>query len=316
MSICGFSFGKDLIRLGYPIAESIRSALPICDRFVVAVGRSEDDTRDLVASIDPKVEIVDTEWSGNQVDGTVLAEEANKALAAAQATGCTWGLYLQADEVVHENDLGKIQSACERWAGHDDVKALLFEYLHFVLDYCTTDPWMYHKASRIVRLDGSCDIVGDACGPALRDYTGRVGNRDGYLDKNFMGSHVRWARIVAGSPGEWLDPIPGGAVPHIDRSPASIFHYGWVKTRDQLDAKFEMVRKLWWGTLDGDERQRREDSKFGRFFDRYPALKNYAGSHPAVMADRVAAHPRYRRFRNRWLSPRFYGEVLRHGFHG
>ena len=150
---------------------------------------------------------------------------------------------------------------------------------------------MYHKASRIVRLDDSCRIVGDACGPALKNYTGKVGNGDGYLDKNFLGTHVRAAD-------------------------ARIFHYGWVKTRDQLETKFEMVRELWWGTLNEDERRRREDSKFGRFIARYPLLKNYAGTHPAVMADRIAKHLPYRPRRNRWLTPRFYAEILRHGFHG
>ncbi len=300
MGICGFSFGKDLVRLDYPVAESVRSVLPICDRFVFAVGKSDDGTRERVASIDPKVQIIDTEWSSNRVDGTVLSEEANKALAAAEATGCDWGFYIQADEVVHEDDLPPIRSACEHWPDHAEVKALLFRYLHFVLDYQTTDPWMYHKASRIVRLDGSCRIVGDACGPALKHYTGNQANRDGYLDKNFLGTHVRWANT------------PGSA----SGAPARIFHYGWVKTREQLETKFDMVRQLWWGTLDEEERRRREQSKFGRFLGRYPILKNYTGSHPAVMADRIANHPKYQPKRNRWLNPRFYAEVLRHGFHG
>ena len=53
-SICGFSFGKDLIRLDYPAVEAVRSVLPLCDRFVFVVGRSDDDTRELVQSIDPQ----------------------------------------------------------------------------------------------------------------------------------------------------------------------------------------------------------------------------------------------------------------------
>jgi len=299
-SICGFSFGKNLIKLDYPVVEAVRSVLPICDRFVFVVGRSEDDTRDLVASIDPKVEIIDSVWPDVKVDGTVLSLEANKALRAAEATGCDWGFYIQADEVVHEDDLPKVTGACERWADEPRVKALLFRYLHFVLDYRTTDPWMYHKASRLVRLDSSCDIFGDACGPGLKHPSPQVLKiNDGYLDKKHLGTHVRWAASNAG----------GG-------QPARIFHYGWVKTREQLETKFDMVRDLWWGTLDPEERKRRENNKFGRFIDRYPLLKNFRGSHPAVMADRIADHPPYQPKRNRWLHPRFYAEVLRHGFHG
>ncbi len=301
-TVCGFSFGRNLTKLNYPVEASVRSVLPLCDRFVFVVGDSQDDTRDRVASIDPKVEIIDSTWPDVKVDGTVLAIEANKAMAAAQATGCTWGFYIQADEVVHEHDLPAVRAAADHWAGDPRVKALLFRYLHFVLDYRTLDPWMYHKASRVVRLDGSCHIVGDACGPAIRDYRGRVNRDNGYLDKHHLGGHVRWA----------CDPT----APFRRRQRARIFHYGWVKTRQELDAKFEMVERLWWGTLDEHEKQRRKGHKFGSFLDRYPILKNYAGSHPAVMADRVASHRPYQPRRNRWLHPRFYLHVARHGFHG
>ncbi len=275
------------------------SVLGLCDRFVFALGDSDDDTRQRVAKISPKIEIVDTVWPDVQVDGAVLGIEANKALAAAQATGCTWGFYIQADEVVHQDDHAAIQAAMDHWVDHPTVKALLFRYLHFVLDYQTTDPWMYHKASRVVRLDGSCQIFGDACGPGLRDYRGPI--NDGYLDKQHLGHHVRWARDPAGGWGA---------------RKARIFHYGWVKTRQELDEKFQMVEKLWWGTLDPAELQRRKGNKFGRFIDRYPILKNFTATHPALMGPRIQSHPPYAAKRNRWLNPRFYAEVIRHGFHG
>lgn len=293
-SICGFGFGKDLVKLDFPVVESVRSILPVCDEFVFVVGRSDDGTRELVGSIDPKVKIVESVWPEVKIDGTVLAIEANKALAAARATGCRWGFYIQADEVVHEDDLSMIRASCDRWAEVERVKALLFWYHHFVLDYRTIDPWMYHKASRMVRLDESCRIVGDACGPGLVDYKG--GKNDGYLDKNHLGDYVQWA----GSRSR----------------PARIFHYGWVKTREQFDAKLRMHEDLWFGSLTPQQRQARMQSKFGRFLDRYPMLKNFTGTHPAVMADRIAQHPPYQPRRNRWLNPKFYREVMQHGFHG
>ncbi len=292
-SICGFSFGKDLVKLDFPVVESVRSVLPICDRFVFVVGRSDDGTRQRVASIDPKVQIIDSQWPDVKVDGTVLAIEANKALAAATATGCDWGFYIQADEVVHEHDLPIVNASCARWAGEARVKALQFWYHHFVLDYRTVDPWMYHKACRAIRLDGSCEIVGDACGPGLKDYTGPG---KPYLDKNHLGEAVQWAGTKS--------------------RPARIFHYGWVKTREQFDDKLKMHEDLWFGSLTPEQRKARMQSKFGRFLKRYPMLKNFDGSHPAVMADRIAKHPPYKHRRNRWLNPAFYAEVLRHGFHG
>ena len=277
-----------------------------------AVGRSDDDTRDRVAAIDTssmnggrggEIEILDTEWPDVQVDGTVLSIEANKAMAAAEQiakeAGCTWGFYIQADEVIHEDDLPIVAEAMKRWADDSEVKALLFRYLHFVLDYETTDPWMYHKASRIVRLDDSCTIFGDACGPGLKEPSADVLKiNDGYMDKRLLGKHVQWAKRSSGGPA------------------ARVFHYGWVKTRDQLDAKFEMVDKLWWGTLSEEEKQRRKNNKFGRFMERYPFLKKYYGSHPKYMRELIAQHPPYAKVPSRWLNPRFWAEVFRHGFHG
>jgi len=304
-TICGFSFGRDLTKLSYPVEAAVRSVLPICDRFVFAVGESEDDTRDRVASIEPVrnrrgaevgVEIIDTRWPEVAEGGKVLAIEANKALDAAEATGCTWGFYIQADEAVHEQDLPAIEAAARQWVADAQVKALMFRYLHFILDYRTVDPWMYHKASRVVRLDGSCRIVGDACGPSLREYDGPSRN-GGYLDKHLLGRHVQWAR------GD-------------GRKAARIFHYGWVKTRRELEEKMGMVRRLWWGSLAEQEAEGRRDQKLQRLIDRYPVLRKFRGSHPAVMADRIERQERFGPVVNRWMNPRFYREVLAHGFHG
>ena len=320
--VCGFGFGRNLTKLAYPVEAVVMSVLPLCDRFVFAVGRSEDDTRRRIERIDTaamnrgqggRIDILDTDWPDVQVDGTVLSIEANKAMAAAEQIATrevdgrpAWGFYIQADEVIHEDDLPIIDAAMRYWAEDEQTKALLFWYHHFVLDYETTDPWMYHKASRIVRLDGRSRIFGDACGPGFKDPPADVlAINDGYFDKRLLGKHVRWAKDPAGK-------IRGG-------KPARVFHYGWVKTRDQLDTKFEMVDQLWWGTLSPEEKERRKNNKFGRFMDRYPILKKYRGrgkTHPKYMAERIAAHPPYANVPNRWLNPRFYAEVLRHGFHG
>ena len=50
---------------------------------IVAVGNSEDGTRDLVASIDPKIKILDTVWDDHlREEGRVLAVETDKAFQA------------------------------------------------------------------------------------------------------------------------------------------------------------------------------------------------------------------------------------------
>ena len=42
--ISGFTFIRNGVELGYPFIESIQSILPIVDEFVIAVGKSSDDT--------------------------------------------------------------------------------------------------------------------------------------------------------------------------------------------------------------------------------------------------------------------------------
>ena len=54
MKITGFSFIKNAIKYQYPIVEALQSILPLCDEVIVAVGDSDDGTRELVASIDQK----------------------------------------------------------------------------------------------------------------------------------------------------------------------------------------------------------------------------------------------------------------------
>ena len=44
MKISAFTFLRNAQRLQFPFVESIRSALPLVDEFVVALGPCDDDT--------------------------------------------------------------------------------------------------------------------------------------------------------------------------------------------------------------------------------------------------------------------------------
>ena len=77
MRVSGFTFVRNGTMLGYPFVESICSALPICDEFVVAVGAGEDDTPDRIQAIgDPKIRILKTRWNeGITAKGYVYAQQ-------------------------------------------------------------------------------------------------------------------------------------------------------------------------------------------------------------------------------------------------
>jgi hypothetical protein len=84
--ISGFSFVRNGDKLGYPVAESIRSILPICDEFIIAVGKGDsgDSTRSLITAInDPKIKIIDTAWENFEGSkGRIYSQQTNIALAA------------------------------------------------------------------------------------------------------------------------------------------------------------------------------------------------------------------------------------------
>ncbi len=50
VKISGFTIVRNAIKLDFPVEASIRSILPVCDEVVVNVGRSEDETLELVRS--------------------------------------------------------------------------------------------------------------------------------------------------------------------------------------------------------------------------------------------------------------------------
>ena len=56
MTVSGFTCCRNAVKYDYPLVESIKSALPLCDEFIVNVGRCEDGTLELVQSIELPVD--------------------------------------------------------------------------------------------------------------------------------------------------------------------------------------------------------------------------------------------------------------------
>ena len=279
MKVSGFTFIRNAIKYDFPVVEAIQSALPIVDEFVVNVGKSEDDTLGLIRSIpSAKVRIVETVWDDNlRRDGEVFGLQQDVALS--HCTG-DWALLVQADEVLHEDDYPIIQKAMRIYLSQPEVMGLIFRMLHFKGDYWSVDPWMYHKATRVVRNDGKIRSTKDCC-----DF------------------------VVEGSKG-MIKASPCGRLTN-----ARMFHYGWVKDPEVLKQKlqYQISRH------DGDRLSSDEIDLQAALRSEYPnydILKEYRGTHPAVMQKRLKSARRLRPRRSRWLNARFYQEVWRHGFKG
>lgn len=167
MRVIGFSFIRNAEKYQYPISEALRSILPLCDEIVVAVGRSDDNTRHLVSSVDPqKIRIIDTIWDDSlRTGGSVLAMETQKAF---KATGkdADWCFYIQGDEIVHEDGYGEIMDAMHKWKDDKGVDGFLFNYRHFYgsFDYIGLSSKWYRKEIRIIRNDKSIYSYRDAQG--------------------------------------------------------------------------------------------------------------------------------------------------------
>jgi len=206
MQVSGFTFIRNAQKFDYPIEEAIQSILPLCDEMVVAVGNSEDNTREMVAALGPKIKIIDTVWDDNlREGGRVLAEETNKALDAVSPNS-DWAIYIQGDEVMHEKYLPAIREAMERWKDHPEVEGLLFNYLHFFgsYEYVANARNWYRAEVRVVRPDD-----------AIRSFRDAQGFRKN--DKKL-----------------WVKPVN-----------ATMHHYGWVKDPRQQQAKQQEFNKLW-----------------------------------------------------------------------
>ncbi len=163
MFVSGFTIVRNAVRYDYPVFESIRSLLPLVDEMVVAVGDSDDGTRECVLSInDPKLRIIDTAWDeALRRGGTILAQQTDIALAACRGD---WCFYLQADEVLHEASYPRLQRAMQSNLNRRSVEGLSFRYHHFRADYGIRDPLPYRRQVRIVRPGIGIHSFGDACG--------------------------------------------------------------------------------------------------------------------------------------------------------
>jgi hypothetical protein len=213
MKVSGFTFLRNGQKLGYPFVESIRSILPIVDEFVIALGPCEDDTEKRVREIgDPKIRIIPTQWnerirSDYSVKGFVYGQQ--KSIALFNCTG-DWAFYLEADEVLHENDLPKIRGAMEKHLGDERVEALAFDYLHFYGNKNTIawSPGWYRSEVRIIR-----NTI-----PAWSSES---------LFFNVVVSHKKSRQ------------------PRATHTGATIFHYGWARSEAQMNLKSASVLKFW-----------------------------------------------------------------------
>jgi hypothetical protein len=247
MKVSGFAIARNVVQADYPLKEAILSILPLCDEIVIAVGKSQDNTRAYIESFNiPQLRIIDTVWNDNiREGGAVLADETNKAIAEVSKDS-DWLIYIQADECIHEDDLPKIRKAMEDNLEKKHVDGLLFDYLHFYGTYeflGDSRRWYKHEI-RIIRNNLGIKSWKDAQGFRKKDD----------------------AKIaVANANGR-------------------IFHYGWVKHPKQQQIKQMQFHRLW---HDDAYMQKNVNISDEFDYSNIDSLIPFEQTHPAVMKNRV-----------------------------
>ncbi len=248
MKVCGFTFIRNAVKFDFPVVEAITSVLPLCDYFVAAVGKSADQTRQLIESIVPgKIKVIDTVWDETKKQGgQVYAHETNKAFDAVPEE-FDWCFYIQGDEVLHEKYLPLVKQAMLENLNRKNVDGLLFDFKHFYgsYDYVGDCRHWYQKEIRVIRNDKN-----------IRSYKDAQGFR---------------------KLGEKLQVVP---------VEAEIYHYGWVRHPVYMQQKLDAVKAFYGGISEEEAREKTLAREFD-YKAEYDALARFEGSHPLVMQKRI-----------------------------
>ena len=249
MKVSGFAIARNVVKADYPIGEALNSIAPLCDEIVVAVGNSDDNTRDYILGLGLKqLKIIDTVWDDElREGGRVLADETNKALAATNPQS-DWCFYIQADECIHEDDVEGIRTTMKKYVNNASVDALLFDYRHFYgsYDYIGDSRKWYRKEIRIIRQGRGIKSWKDA---------------QGFRSKN----------------NEKLRVVSTGA---------RIFHYGWVKHPKHQQIKQKQFHRLW---HDDSKLEKMVTNKEEFDYSTIDSLQKFQETHPQLMKERIKA---------------------------
>ena len=246
--ISGFSLVRNGLKFDYPFLEAWRSLLPVVDELVLNIGISDDDSLAVAKKFAEeegmgKVRIFESEWPlhipEKKKSGLILSEQTNLAL---ERCSYDWCFYIQADEVIHENDYSLIRKAVDD-AAKSGLDAVVFEYAHFYGSFNVIQKTRssYRREMRIIRKSSGAKSVGDA--------------------QSFLIDGQQKLRAIL--------------------SKARIFHYGWVRTPEAMKEKTEFMDKLY----HGDQAEKTNAYQYKRFW----GLKEYTGTHPLVMQERIKA---------------------------
>lgn len=251
MKISGYSYIRNGLQFDYPFLQSLQSVLPIVDEFIMVVGDSSDGTREAIENLkSDKIKIVDSVWDMSiRKGGKLFAQQSNLGLDA--VTG-DWIIHIQADEIIHENDILKLKEYILRYGQDERVEALLFPFLNFRGDY-----EHIHTGRDAHRFE----IRAFRFNKLIRAYKDSQGFR----------KYSSLAAYVEGESGKKLRVVK------ID---VPVYHYSYVRPPKKMKQKSEFFSRFW----DDDETVKKKFEGVEEFeFNEVDKLELFHGSHPKSM---------------------------------
>ncbi len=235
MRLSGFTLVRHGVEFDFPFKESLLSLLPLVDELVVNVGIGRDSTLtelQILRDTHPegqKLKLFESDWGLDDPEkkrgGLILSEQTNLALS--HTTG-DWCVYLQADEVLHEDDLAILKAELNSLRARPDIDALVFQYRHFY---------------------GSYDIVQDTRSAYRREVRA--------IRKSSGAKSIGDAQSFRGPTGEKLRAV---------LSKARIFHYGWVRPPEAMREKTQFMDSLYHGGSGSEPSVTGDNHRYKRFW--------------------------------------------------
>jgi glycosyltransferase involved in cell wall biosynthesis len=239
MIVSAFTFIKNGQILGYPFLQSIKSILPIVDEFIINVGDSQDETLDIIHSIkNSKIRVIQSKWNNQMQDrGYVYGQQ--KMIAQFNCSG-DWAFYIEGDEVYHEDDLEKIHQSMKNHLNNPNVEALVFNFRHFYgnANSILNSPGWYRSEARIIK-------------NSIRTYA-----PDGLF----------WLVLEKNKKGRY---------PKAKNTGVTCYHYGWVRSEEEMNLKSTKVQKYW-----GGKPQLIDYSQMDQLI-----IEEFEGKHPKIIED-------------------------------
>jgi len=253
IKISATTYVRNGLKMMYPFIESIQSALPLVDEYIVVLGDSEDGSREAILNLkSEKIKIVDSVWDMTMREGGKLfALQSNIGLDHARGD---WILHIQADEVIHENDLSKLKKCIGQYNDQPKVEGLLFPFLNFRGDY---------KHIHTGRQAHRFEIRAFKRNQLIRSYKDSQGFR----------KFTSLQTYAEGEKGEKL---------HVAKIVIPMFHYNYVRPPKQMKEKAKVFSSMY----NNDEWIEKNFKDLAEFdFNQVDKLELFKGIHPKVMEE-------------------------------